>query len=149
MKHFILKFQFSILLALFAFTTTAQNTTDYSSILLGADWGWQNRGGVDYGKASFEDLYGSAQVVSIARYSSEALATTLYVKEHSSQGTSSLAVETGATAAINGSYFNMNTCTSTTAIWLYGSEIATTSSEEFARCNGILGFKDGTFYIEP
>ena len=149
MKLTAIKFRFLFLLALLALTATAQNTTDYSSILLGADWGWQSRGGVDYGKASFTDLYGSAQVVSIARYSESSLATSLYVKEHSTQGTNSLAAEAGATAAINGSYFNMSTCTSTTALWLYGTEIATTTSDEFARCNGIIGFKDGGFSIEP
>ena len=53
--------------------------------------------------------------------------TMLYDKEHSSQGTNSLAAEAGATVAINGSYFNMSDNTSCTALWLYGSEIATTA----------------------
>ena len=138
----------TFILALFAATAFAQSTTDYASVLAAADWGWQNRGGVEYGKASFANLYGQPQTVSIARYSETEMATMLYVKEQSSQGTGSLAYEAGATAAINGSYFNMTTMTSTTAIWVGGTELATTTSDEFARCNGILLFKDGIFSIE-
>ena len=82
MKLTTIKFRVLFLLAMLALTATAQNTSDYSSVLLGTDWGWQSRGGVDYGKASFDDQYGSAQVVSIARYSESTLATSLYVKEH-------------------------------------------------------------------
>ena len=149
MKLTTIKSRFLFLLAFLVITTAAQSETEYSTILKNADWGWQNRGGVDYGRASFSDLYGNPQVVSIAKYSSYSLATTLFVKEHSSQGTNSLAAEAGATAAINGSYFNMTTLTSTTALWVNGTEIAATSSEEFARCNGIVGFKDGSFEIEP
>ena len=139
----------SILFTFLALTVTAQNRKDYATVLAEANWGWQNRDGVEYGKASFADLYGNPQVVSIAKYSSAAMSTTLYDKEGSTQGTNSLATETGASVAINGSYFNMSTSTSTTALWLYGNEVATTASEEFARVNGIIGFKDGTFTIEP
>ena len=149
MKLTAISFRLSILLAFFAITVHAQNKSSYASVLANADWGWQSCDGVEYGKASFDDLYGNSQRVSIAKYSSSSMATMLYVKERSSQGTSSLAAEAGATAAINGSYFNMSTLTSTTAIWYYGSEIATTAPEEFARCNGALCFKDGTFSIEP
>lgn len=142
-------FRFPILLLFFVITAIARSESKYASILRDANWGWKNRNGVEYGKASFTDLYGSAQIISIARYSESSMATMLYVKEHSKQGTNSLAAETDAMAAINGSYFNMTTCTSTTALWLYGSEIASTAPEEFARCNGIIGFKDGVFSLEP
>jgi len=144
------KLRFPVLLVciFFVVTSIAQSGTDYASILANADWGWQSRGGVEYGKASFADLYGSPQTISIAKYQESELTTMLYVKEHSTQATSSLAAEAGATAAINGSYFNMTTCTSTTALWVNGTEIATTQPEEFARCNGIVAFKDGVFSIE-
>lgn len=142
-------FRFPILLLFLVITAIARSESKYASILRDANWGWKNRNGVEYGKASFTDLYGSAQIISIARYSESSMATMLYVKEHSKQGTNSLAAETDAMAAINGSYFNMTTCTSTTALWLYGSEIASTAPEEFARCNGIIGFKDGVFSLEP
>ena len=142
-------FRFPILLLFLVITAIARSESEYASILRDANWGWKNRNGVEYGKASFTDLYGSAQIISIARYSESSMATMLYVKEHSKQGTNSLAAETDAMAAINGSYFNMTTCTSTTALWLYGSEIASTAPEEFARCNGIIGFKDGVFSLEP
>ena len=49
----------SILLTLIALTATAQNGKDYASVLAEADWGWQSRNGVEYGKASFADLYGT------------------------------------------------------------------------------------------
>ena len=140
--------RYSILLAFLAITATALSQTDYAAVLAGADWGWKSRDGVTYGKASFTDLYGAAQVVSIAKYSESSMATMLYDKEHSSQGTNSLAEEAHATAAINGSYFDMSDNTSCTALWLYGDEIATTVPEEFARCNGIVGFKDGVFTLE-
>ncbi|MBO7119595.1 MAG: tyrosine-protein phosphatase [Bacteroidaceae bacterium] len=148
-KPSLLSFRLTVLLAFFVLATSVQSQTDYASVLANADWGWQSRGGVDYGKATFTDLYGNPQRVSIARYSETQLNTSLYVKEHSTQGTNSLAAEAGATAAINGSYFNMTTLTSTTALWVDGVEIATTASEEYARCNGVLGFKDGIFSIEP
>ena len=144
MKHWIL-----LLIVFTSITASAQNETNYASILRNADWGWQSRDGVIYGKASFDDLYGNPQRVSIAKYSSATMATMIFDKEHSSQGTNSLATEAGATVAINGSYFNMSSCTSCTALWLYGSEIATTTSDEYARCNGIVGFKDGMFTLEP
>ena len=102
-----------------------------------------------YGKASFADLYGSAQVVSIAKYSIKSMSTSLFDKERSSQGTNGLAAEAGASVAINGSYFNMSSSTSTTAIWVDGKEVTTTAPEEFARCNGALCFKDGDIIIEP
>lgn len=149
MKLTIIKLRFSILLAFVAITAAAQNKSNYASVLANADWGWQTRDGVVYGKASFDDLYGNAQVVSIAKYSESSMTTTIYDKEHSSQGTNSLAAEANATVAINGSYFNMSNCTSCTALWIYGSEIATTTPDEFARCNGIVGFKDGVFTLEP
>lgn len=137
-----------VLLLFFATVQVAQGT-DYASILASADWNWQERDGVTYGRTTFTDLYGSAQAVAIAKYSSAAMSTMLFDKEHSSQGTNSLAIEAGAAVAINGSYFNMSTYSSTTAVWMYGSEITTTAPEEFARCNGALCFKDGNFTIEP
>ena len=146
MRHFT---RFSILLALFVITSATHGESEYASVLRNADWGWQTRDGVVYGKASFADLYGNPQVVSIAKYSQASMNTSLYVKEHSTQGTNGLAAEAGATAAINGSYFNMSNLTSTTALWVDGVEIATTAPEEYARCNGVLGFKDGVFTLEP
>lgn len=148
MKFSIFKFRFSVLLVLFAITVKAQSESEYASVLANADWGWQSRDGVIYGKATFTDLYGNPQMLSIAKYSSQAMATMLFDKEHSSQGTNGLAAEAHATVAINGSYFNMSNCTSCTGLWMYGSEIATTTSDEFARCNGIVGFKDGEFTLE-
>ena len=56
----------SILFTFLALTVTAQNRKDYATVLAEANWGWQNRDGVEYGKASFADLYGNPQVVSIA-----------------------------------------------------------------------------------
>ena len=104
-----------VLLLFFATAQVAQGT-DYASILASADWNWQERDGVTYGRTTFTDLYGSAQAVAIAKYSSAAMSTMLFDKEHSSQGTNSLAIEAGAAVAINGSYFNMSTYSSTTAV---------------------------------
>ena len=148
MKLSTIHFRFSILLVFLAITATAQSVSEYASVLANADWGWQSHNGVYYGKATFTDLYGNPQMLSIAKYSESTMATMLFDKEHSSQGTNGLAVEAHATVAINGSYFNMSNCTSCTGLWMYGSEIATTISDEFARCNGIIGFKDGVFTLE-
>ena len=148
MKLSTIHFRFSILLVFFAIATTAQSVSEYASVLANANWGWQVHDGVYYGKATFTDLYGNPQMLSIAKYSSSTMATMLFDKEHSSQGTNGLAAEAHATVAINGSYFNMSNCTSCTGLWMYGSEIATTTSDEFARCNGIIGFKDGVFTLE-
>lgn len=149
-KHIkMLNRRFSILLLFFAITTTIFGESEYASVLRNANWRWKTRNGVTYGKASFADLYGNPQIVSIAKYSDSTMYTMLYDKEKSNKGPNSLATEAGATAAINGSYFNMSNCTSTTAIWLYGNEITTTTAEEFARCNGAVGFKDGVFTLMP
>ncbi len=149
MKLTIHNFRFSILLIFFAVTATVLGESEYAPVLRNANWGWKTRNGVTYGKATFSDLYGNPQIVSIAKYSDSTMYTMLYDKEKSNKGTNSLAVEAGATAAINGSYFNMSNCTSTTALWLYGNEITTTTAEEFARCNGVVGFKDGVFTLMP
>lgn len=148
MKLTTIKAQILTLFVFFALAAFPQNQTDYASVLQDADWGWQTIDGVQYGKASFADLYGNPQIVSIAKYSETEMSTMLFDKEYSSQGTHSLAFEAGATAAINGSYFNMSNCTSCTALWMNGTEIATTVSDEFARCNGILAFKDGVISVE-
>ena len=139
----------SLAMAFLVAAATAQNKSNYASVLRNADWGWQTFGGVEYGRASFADLYGSAQTVAIARYSSAEMNTILVDKEGSYQGTNTLAFEAGATAAINGSYFNMSSCTSTTALWMDGKEVTTTAPEEFARVNGIVGFMNGKFAIVP
>ena len=148
MKLSTIHLRFSILLVFLAITATAQSVSEYASVLANANWDWQSHDGVYYGKATFTDLYGNPQMLSIAKYSSSTLATMLFDKEHSTSGTNGLAVEAHATVAINGSYFNMSNCTSCTGLWMYGSEIATTISDEFARCNGIIGFKDGMFTLE-
>ena len=148
MKQGIHNFRFIILLLFFVVTSASLGKSKYASVLQTANWGWQNHNGVVYGKASFTDLYGNPQVVSIAKYSDSSMSTMLFDKEYSKQGTDGLAAEAEATVAINGSYFNMSNCTSCTALWLYGNEVATTAAEEFARCNGILCFKDGGFSLE-
>ena len=145
MRPSFFRFRLASLLTLLLAYAGVLNASDYASVLSDADWHWQTRGDVTYGWASFTDLYGSPQRVSIAKYSSTMLGTSLFVKERSPQGTHSLAIEAGATAAINGSYFNMTTLTSTTALWVDGKEIQKTSAEEYARCNGAIGFKDGDF----
>lgn len=145
----MLRIRLSLLLALLAIAATAQQKSDYAALLQSTDWHWQTRDGVTYGRAVFSDLYGNPQAVSIAKYAQGVASTELYIKEGSKQGTNGLAAEAGATAAINGSYFNMSNNTSTTALWVGGKEIAKTSAEEFARCNGIVGFKNGTFTLEP
>ena len=148
MKLITIKFWFSILFVSFSLTASGQNKSNYASVLASANWGWQSRDGVEYGKASFDDLYGNPQTISIAKYSSESMYTMLYDKEYSTMGTDGLAAEAGATVAINGSYFNTSNLTSCTALWIDGIEIATTTEAEFARCNGVLCFKDGSFVLE-
>lgn len=144
----VLKLRLYFLLVSFAIVVNALNASEYASLLADADWHWQTRGDVTYGWASFSDLYGAPQRVSIAKYSSLLMKTSLYDKEHSIMGINGLAAEAGAMAAINGSYFDMSTITSCTELWMDGKEIAMTYPEEFARCNGILGFKDGSFEVE-
>ncbi len=149
MKPSIFNFRFSLLLAFLVITANALSQSEYASVLANADWGWQTLDGVEYGKASFADLYGNPQRVSIARYSQATMNTSLFDKEYSTKGTNGLAAEAGATAAINGSYFNMSDLTSCTALWVDGIEVATTVEAEFARCNGVICFKDGSFTILP
>ncbi len=122
----------------------AANTTNTNTYLLtSANWGWQTRGNVTYGKATFAGLYNSTQTIAIAKYPETQLATAVYNVEGSTKGTNGLAADAGAAVAINGSYFNMSTIKSITALWVNGTEVATTDSGEKARCTGIVGFKNG------
>ena len=124
--------------------TTKANTTNTNTYLLStADWGWQTVGDVTYGKATFAGLYNSTQTIAIAKYSEALLSTSIYDVERSTKGTSALATDAGAEVAINGSYFNMSTNESITALWLNGVEVATTDNGEKKRCTGIVGFKNG------
>lgn len=117
------------------------NTNTY--LLTSADWGWQTQGNVTYGKATFAGLYNSTQTIAIAKYPEAQLSAAVYNVEGSTKGTDGLAAQAGAAVAINGSYFNMSTNRSITALWVNGTEIATTDSGEKARCTGIVGFKNG------
>lgn len=149
MRPTFVSFRFSLLLALFVAATAVLGQSQYLAVLQSADWNWQTCDGVTYGRAVFSDLYGSPQVLAIAKYQLASVNTELYDKERSTMGTDGLALEAGATAAINGSYFNVSNVTSCTALWMNGTEIATTVPEEFARCNGVVAFKGGTFTILP
>ena len=125
----------------YAPTANTANTNTY--LLTSADWGWQTQGTVTYGKATFAGLYNSTQTIAIAKYPEAQLSAAVYNVEGSTKGTDGLAAQAGAAVAINGSYFNMSTNRSITALWVNGTEIATTDSGEKARCTGIVGFKNG------
>ena len=127
----------------YVYAPNANTTNTNTYLLTSADWGWQTVGNVTYGKATFAGLYNSTQTVAIAKYSEALLSTDIYNKEGSTKGTDGLAAEAGAAVAINGSYFNMSTNRSITALWVNGTEVATTDSGEKARCTGIVGFKNG------
>ena len=96
MRPSFFRFRLASLLTLLLAYAGVLNASDYASVLSDADWHWQTRGDVTYGWASFTDLYGSPQRVSIAKYSNTMLGTSLFVKERSPQGTHSLAIEAGA-----------------------------------------------------
>lgn len=125
----------------YAPTANTANTNTY--LLTSADWGWQTQGNVTYGKATFAGLYNSTQTIAIAKYPEAQLSAAVYNVEGSTKGTDGLAAQAGAAVAINGSYFNMSTNRSITALWVNGTEIATTDNGEKARCTGIVGFKNG------
>ena len=129
----------------YAPTANTSNINAYS--LSTADWGWQTTGNVTYGRATFAGLYNSTQTIAIAKYSEAQLSTSIYDVEGSTKGTNGLAADAGATVAINGSYFNMSTNRSITALWIDGVEVATTDVGERARCTGIVGFKNGTMSL--
>ena len=127
----------------YVYTPDANTANANTYLLTSADWGWQARGNVTYGKATFAGLYNSTQTIAIAKYPETQLATAVYNVEGSTKGTNGLAADAGAAVAINGSYFNMSTIKSITALWVNGDEVATTDSGEKARCTGIVGFKNG------
>lgn len=113
-----------------------------------ADWGWSAAGGVQYGKASFVSLFGNAQTISVAKYPESSVTTSIYDEEGSSKGTDDLALEASATAAVNGSYFNMSSFRSETALWLNGTEVATTTSAHAGRCTGLVRIKNGILSLQ-
>lgn len=120
---------------------------DDQSTFASADWNWQSVGadGAQCGKATFTDLFGGAQVISIIKYAEGNLTTSLVYNEGTGKATTTSGAATAntATVAINGSYFDNTASSATylsTTVPMWINNTMTTTMKEAKRSNGIVGF---------
>lgn len=114
-----------------------------STAFANAEWNWKDLGrGAVAGTANI-GMFGGDQTISIIKYPARKFRTT--VEEKAGEictTTDSLAAERHATAAINGSYFNVQTLQPCTFFALGHKEISRTADWEFFRTNAMVAFRD-------
>lgn len=110
-----------------------------SAALVTADWNWIKVGkGAEFGQASI-GMFGGVQCISIVRYPSGRFRTEITdAREELSGGTDAIAERVGATAAINGSYFNTRNLTPVTFLCIDGQIVSRTDKSELFRTDGIV-----------
>ena len=135
--------QFFLAVSLFAFALTgmAQTTAD-SLALVNADWQVTNiKKGLVCKKAVFESLYGVPQEISILEVSPKKFK--IDVQEHNAmERTSEVSKRHNATAALNGTFYNMKHGFSVSYLQQKGVVIDTTSTTP-TQANGALYIKRG------
>lgn len=113
--------------------------------LKAVDWEWKkvDSSKVESAWASVE-VFGSTQSISIARFPiGEQTLSVVDAGGPAAEATSTLAAAESALAAINGSYFNMETLWPTTFLKDEGKVVCnSTEPAELRRCNGIIRMDD-------
>lgn len=115
-----------------------------SLTFVGADWKWTSLAkDAEVGYASLP-IFGSTQSISVVRYRASKFKTSLVSAPASeSSTTDTLAMRSGALAAVNGSYFNMKTLEHATFFCSGGKVLSKSYSNEIFRCDGVLALKKG------
>lgn len=129
-------------LALISSTAAAQDRAADSTAFAGAEWNWQPLGkGAQAGSAHIR-MFGGDQTVSIVKYPARRFRTSIVAKAGDGcTTTDSLAAECHATAAVNGSYFNVRTLQPCTFFALDHKTVSVTAPNEFFRTNSIVALK--------
>lgn len=129
-------------LALISSTAAAQDRAADSTAFAGAEWNWQPLGkGAQAGSAHIR-MFGGDQTVSIVKYPARRFRTSIVAKAGAGcTTTDSLAAECHATAAVNGSYFNVRTLQPCTFLALDHKMVSVTAPNEFFRTNNIVALK--------
>lgn len=114
-----------------------------STAFVNAEWNWKDLGKGTIAGSAHISMFGGDQTVSIVKYPAKKFSTGI---EESAGDlcvtTDSLAARTRALAAINGSYFNVQTLQPCTYFALKHNEISRTAKTEFFRTNALVAFKN-------
>ena len=129
------------LLLLFTLPAAAQTPGD-SIAFVTADWHTTDLGrGAECRHAQVE-MFGSQQSISVVSYPARHFATQIVQLDGKGETTGRIGEAADATAAINGSYFNMKTFTPITFVMVDCRVLGRTTPGELMRTNGIIAIRD-------
>ena len=129
------------LLLLFTLPAAAQTPGD-SIAFVTADWHTTDLGrGAECRHAQVE-IFGSRQSISVVSYPARHFATQIVQLDGKGETTGRMGEAADATAAINGSYFNMKTFTPITFVMVDCRVLGRTTPGELMRTNGIIAIRD-------
>ena len=129
------------LLLLFTLPAAAQTPGD-SIAFVTADWHTTDLGrGAECRHAQVE-MFGSRQSISVVSYPARHFATQIVQLDGKGETTGRIGEAADATAAINGSYFNMKTFTPITFVMVDCRVLGRTTPGELMRTNGIIAILD-------
>ena len=142
MRLFNLRYAAALVLVVMSATAYGQDRKADSTAFVNADWNWKDLGkGAQAGTAKIR-MFGGNQTVSIVRYPARNFRTGIAESAGSMcTTTDSLAAREHALAAINGSYFNVETLQPITFLSIRHHEICRTAKSEFFRTNAIVALK--------
>lgn len=131
-----------ILFLLLPLFVLAQSRED-SLAFVSADWQRTALGKGAESAVGQIQMFGSTQSISIVKYPLRKFRSVmLHSPGDAASATDRLAMDCGAVAAVNGSYFNMKTLEPHTFFSINGRIVGRTPEKELLRSNGVLAFKN-------
>lgn len=132
---------FAALLLLFTLPAAAQTPGD-SIAFVTADWHTTDLGRGAACRYAQVEMFGSRQSISVVSYPARHFATQIVQLDGKGETTGRMGEAADATAAINGSYFNMKTFTPITFVMVDCRVLGRTTPGELMRTNGIIAIRD-------
>ena len=132
---------FAALLLLFTLPAAAQTPGD-SIAFVTADWHTTDLGRGAACRHAPVEMFGSRQSISVVSYPVRHFATQIVQLDGKGETTGRMGEAADATAAINGSYFNMKTFTPITFVMVDCRVLGRTTPGELMRTNGIIAIRD-------
>ena len=132
---------FAALLLLFTLPAAAQTPGD-SIAFVTADWHTTDLGRGAACRYAQVEIFGSRQSISVVSYPARHFATQIVQLDGKGETTGRMGEAADATAAINGSYFNMKTFTPITFVMVDCRVLGRTTPGELMRTNGIIAIRD-------
>ena len=129
------------LLLLFTLPAAAQTPGD-SIAFVTADWHTTDLGRGAECRHTQVEIFGSRQSISVVSYPARHFATQIVQLDGKGETTGRMGEAADATAAINGSYFNMKTFTPITFVMVDCRVLGRTTPGELMRTNGIIAIRD-------